>query len=63
VIRELYVCPWCRREAMGPDDACGGSFLDYEHPAAVAPVLVELDGDELLPEHEERLRAAKAAAA
>lgn len=59
-IREAFVCPFCRREALGPHDMCGGSFADADHPSVVRPLFVEFDGDALLPEHEKRLADARA---
>ncbi len=44
--RDHFVCPFCRREALGPTDMCGGSFLDSDHPAVVRPVFIPGHEDE-----------------
>jgi hypothetical protein len=57
---EVFLCPFCRRRAMGPHDMCDGSFFDDDHPSVVRPLFVELDSTgQPLPEHEVRLSEAR----
>jgi hypothetical protein len=33
-----YECPVCHRPLFGPDETCGGSFTEADHPASVVAV-------------------------
>ena len=33
-----YECPVCHRPLLGPNEACGGSFTEPEHPSSVMAV-------------------------
>jgi hypothetical protein len=44
--RDRFVCPFCRREAFGSTDMCGGSFTDTGHPSVVRPVFIPAGEDE-----------------
>jgi hypothetical protein len=35
-----YECPVCHAPLMGPNETCGGSFTESDHPSAVAAVPV-----------------------
>jgi hypothetical protein len=40
---ERWICPHCRRTAVGRYDSCSGSFTDTDHPSSVMPVLAGVE--------------------